>query len=143
MSLIRFSNQYPSLFDSFANNDLYDWSLSNYSKTNLTTPSVNIKESSEGFSVEVAAPGLDKTDFKVSLDYDLLTISSEKKSDQPEGTTYSRREFSYQNFARSFTLPKVADGDKISASYDNGILRVFIPKKDEAKPKPARSISIS
>ena len=144
MSLVRFTNQYPSLFDSFINNDLFNWSHNNYSKTNTTLPSINIKESPAAFEVEVAAPGFDKTDFKLELDHDVLTISSEKKIEEnKEEKNYSRREFSYQSFARSFTLPEIADGEKISAVYENGILHVEIPKKEEALPKPTRTISIS
>jgi len=79
MSLVRFSNQYPSLFDHFLNNDLFNWSNRNYSDTTL--PSVNIKEDSEGYEVEVAAPGFGKEDFKIELNNNVLTISSEKQED--------------------------------------------------------------
>jgi HSP20 family protein len=145
MTLMRFSNQYPSLFDRFFENDLFDWSSRNYSNTNTTLPSVNIKESSENFEVEVAAPGLTKDDFKIELNHNLLTISSEKEieNETKEGQQFSLREFSYQSFSRSFTLPNTADSEKIGAKYENGILRIVIPKKEEARPKPARQISIS
>lgn len=145
MSLIRFSNQYPSLFDRFFDNDLFDWSNKNFSTTNTTLPSVNIKESTDDFEVEVAAPGFSKNDFKIELNHDLLTISSDKKVENEikEGQQFSRREFSYQSFSRSFTLPNTADSEKIAARYENGILKVMIPKKEEAKPKPARQISIN
>jgi HSP20 family protein len=144
MSLVRFS-QYPSLFDRFFENDLFDWSNRNYSTTNTTLPSVNIKESTEDFEVEVAAPGFNKNDFKIELNNNLLTLSSEKKVDNEtkDGQQFTRREFSYQSFSRSFTLPNIADGDKIGAKYENGILKVTIPKKEEAKPKPAKQISIA
>jgi HSP20 family protein len=79
MSLVKFSNQFPSVFDRFFDNELFDWSNRNFSNTNTTLPSVNIKESTEGFEVELAAPGLEKNDFKIELNHDLLTISSEKK----------------------------------------------------------------
>jgi len=74
----------------------------------------------------------------------VLTISSEKQveNETKEGEQFTKREFSYQSFSRSFTLPHTADGDKIEAAYDNGILKVSIPKKEEAKPKPARTIEI-
>jgi len=145
MSLVRFSNQYPSLLNTFFNNDVFDWSLNNYSKTNTTVPSVNIKETNEAYEVEVAAPGFEKNDFKLAVDHDLLTISSEKKTENEEkdGEKYTRKEFSYQSFSRSFTLPTIADSEKINAKYDNGILNVTIPKKEEAKPKPVRTIEIS
>ncbi len=145
MSLVKFSNQYPFWFDRFLGNDLFDWTNQNYSNTNTTLPSVNIKESNETFEVEVAAPGFTKDDFKLELNHNTLTVSSEKKveNETKDGQHFTKREFSYQSFSRSFTLPNTADGEKIEAKYDNGILRVIIPKKEEAKPKPARVISIS
>jgi len=144
MSLVRFSNQLPSVFDRFFEGDLFDWSNRNFSLTNTTLPSVNIKQNADAFNVEVAAPGFNKGDFKLKLDHDLLTISSEKKVEQEnkEGEQFTKREFSYQSFTRSFTLPNTADGERIEASYDNGILSITIPKKEEAKPKPSREIEI-
>jgi HSP20 family protein len=145
MSLVRFSNHQPSVFDRFFENDLFDWSNRNYSNTNTTLPSVNIKESTDDFEVEVAAPGLAKHDFKIQLNNNLLTISSEKEIDNEtkNGQSFTQREFSYQSFSRSFTLPNTADSEKIGAKYENGILKITIPKKEEARPKPARQISIS
>ncbi len=144
MSLVRFQNQLPSMFDRFFEGDLFDWSNRNFSPTNTTLPSVNIKENNDEFKVEVAAPGFDKGDFKLELNHDLLTISSEKKVEHEtkEGEQFTKREFSYQSFSRSFTLPNTADGERIEANYENGILRVSIPKKEEAKPRPARMIEI-
>jgi HSP20 family protein len=126
-------------------NDLFDWSNRNYSDTNTTLPSVNIKESADGFEVEMAAPGFTKDDFKIELNHDLLTISSGKEiaNEKTEDQQFTLREFSYQSFNRSFTLPNSADSEKIRAKYENGILRVLIPKKEEAKPRPARQIAIS
>ena len=144
MSLVRFSNQLPSMFDRLFEGDLFDWSNRNFSLTNTTLPSVNIRENPDAFTVEVAAPGFDKGDFKLELNHDVLTISSEKQveNETKEGEHYSKREFSYQSFTRSFTLPNIADGERIDASYDKGILNVVIPKKEEAKPKPSRMIEI-
>jgi HSP20 family protein len=145
MALVKFSKQYPPLFDRFFENDLFDWSNRNYSDTRTTLPSVNIKESNDDFEVEVAAPGFTKNDFRVELNHDLLTISSDKEveNETKEGQQFSLREFSYQSFSRSFTLPNSADSDKIGAKYEDGILHIMIPKKEEAKPKPARQIAIS
>jgi HSP20 family protein len=145
MSLVKFSNQYPSLFDRFFENDLFDWSNRNYSNTNTTLPAVNIKENGDNFEVEMAAPGFSKEEFKIELNNDLLTIFSGKRleNEVQEGQTFTKREFSYQSFSRSFTLPHTADSGKIEAKYENGILRVIIPKKEEAKPLPSRQISIS
>jgi len=145
MTLLKLSHQEPSLFDRFFGNELFDWSNRNFSRTNTTLPSVNIKESTENFEVEVAAPGLTKNDFKIELNRDLLTISSEKEveNETRDGQNFSLREFSYQSFSRSFTLPNTADSEKIGAKYENGILKIVIPKKEEAKPKPARQIAIA
>jgi HSP20 family protein len=145
MSLVRFSNQFPGLFDRFFENDMFDWSNRNYSDTNTTLPSVNIKEDTEGFEVELAAPGLNKKDFKIEINNDVLTISSEKKIEKEtkEGEQFTKREFSYQSFSRSFSLPATVENEKISAKYENGILYISIPKREEAKPRPARQIAIS
>ena len=134
----------PSLFDRFFENDMFDWSNRNYSNTNTTLPAVNIKEDEDGFEVEMSAPGLDKKDFKIELNNSVLSISSEKKAENEtkEGQQFTRREFSYQSFSRSFTLPETAEGEKIKAKYENGILSVSIPKKEEAKPKPVKQIEI-
>lgn len=131
------------MFDRLFGPDMYDWSDTNYS--DKTLPSVNILENETEYRVELAAPGLDKNDFKLELNYNTLKISSEKKTENetPEGKFFTRREFSYQSFVRTFTLPQAADSDKIEAVYDKGILSVLIPKKEEAKPKPVRTIGIN
>lgn len=145
MTLVKFTNRYPSFFDRFFDSELFDWTSRNYSETNTTIPSVNIKESDNDFEVEMAAPGFTKNDFRVELNHDILTVSSEKKveNETREGQEFTKREFSYQSFCRSFTLPYTVDNQKISASYDNGILKVLIPKKEEAKTRPPRTIEIS
>jgi HSP20 family protein len=137
---------FGSLIDQFFNNDFFDWSNRNFSVTNTTLPAVNIKEDNDKFQVEVAAPGLKKEDFKVEVNHNVLSISSEKREEKTEGQeggTYTRREFSYQSFVRSFSLPESVDADKIEASYNDGVLVLNIPKREEAKPKPARLIQIS
>lgn len=140
-------NRFPMLFDDFFNQDLFNWSNSNFSDTNTTIPAVNIKETPENYQVEVAAPGLTKNDFNVELDGNLLTISSEKTQETEDpgtGERYARKEFSYQSFCRTFNLQKdVVDIDKIEARYENGLLNLMIPKKEEAKQKPPRQIQIS
>lgn len=148
MSIIKRNELFPSLnlFDDFFSRDLWNHGLNNNSSTNTTIPLVNIKETNENFEVEMAAPGMSKNDFKVELDGNTLTITSEKKnqSKENEGERYTRREFSYLSFQRSFQLPKdVVDADKIEAKYENGVLRLAIPKKEEAKPKPPKMIQIS
>src|SRR6188474_221072 len=131
-------NPLPMLFDDFLDRDLFNWNNSNFSDTNTTIPAVNIKETADGYEVEVAAPGMTKKDFKVELDGNALTISSEKSDqiEERENENYSRKEFSYQSFQRTFNLQKdVVDMDKIEAKYENGLLRLLIPKKEEAKQK--------
>jgi HSP20 family protein len=144
MSLVKFSNQFPTLFDRFFDNDLFDWSNKNFSLTNTTLPSVNILEDDNSYEVEMAAPSLNKDDFKIELNNDVLTISSEKQTENEtkEGQRYTRKEFSYQSFSRSFTLPDSVDNDKIKAKYENGVLRVIIPKREDAKPRPVKQIAI-
>lgn len=135
----------PSFFDNFLSRDWMDWNESNFSTTNSTLPAVNIRENEELFMIEMAAPGLTKESFKVNFERNRLIISSELKEEKNEnGDKYSRHEFSYQSFQRSFVLPEgIVDGDKISAKYNNGILLVSIPKREEVKPKPAREIDIA
>ena len=150
MSIIKrnngFSTDMPALFNDFFTRDLWNWGLSNNSTTNTTIPATNIREDNDNFYVEVAAPGMTKDDFKVELDGTILTIRSEKENrqEQKEGEKYSRREFSYQSFQRIFNLQKgVVDVEKIEAKYENGLLHLVIPKKEEAKPRPPRMIRIS
>jgi HSP20 family protein len=148
MSLIKrngaSSPAFPALFDDFFSRDLFNWNNSNFSTTQTTIPSVNIKETTEAFEVELAAPGMEKTDFNVELNGNQLTISSVKQhSEEKEEQHYSRREFSYQSFQRSFVLPKdVVDEDRIEAKYEKGLLHLTIPKKEEAKQKGPRRIEI-
>ena len=145
MSLIKRSQNIPSLSRFFDDDFNREWGLSNFSDSG-TLPAVNIKETKEEFNVEMAAPGMNKDDFKVELDGNMLTISSEKSGqhDQDNGDEkFSRCEFSYQSFQRSFSLPKdVVDSDKIEAHYENGVLKLRIPKKEEAKQRPPRKIEI-
>ncbi len=135
---------FPSLFDNFFTRDLLDWNNSNYSGADTTLPAVNIKENDDSFTIEVAAPGLQKDDFTIHLDRNRLVISSEKREEKNESQDkYTRREFSYQSFRRTFTLPETTvDGDKINARYTDGILVITLPKKEEVKPKPPRAIEI-
>lgn len=133
------------LFDDILTKDLFNWGFNNNSSTNTTLPSVNIVESRDAFSVEMAAPGMEKSDFNVVLDNEVLTIQCERKDAQEQDEkSFVRREFWYQSFQRTFHLPKsVVDGSKIKATYENGILSIMIPKKEEAKTLPMREIKVS
>lgn len=150
MTLIRKSDNYPvwsNFFNDFFSNNWADWNTNNYAEFNSTLPSVNVKETEDYFNVEMAVPGMVKEDFKVELNNSYLTISAEKKSEtenkEVKKEHYTRREFSYCNFSRTFSLPDVVENDKIEAKYENGILSVSIPKREEAKPKPVRLIDIA
>ncbi len=150
MTLARLSNNlfptFPSFFDNFFENDMMDWNNSNYSDSNSTLPAVNVKETENDFLIEVAAPGLNKEDFKVSYDNGRLSICSEKKNEkeEKEGEKITRKEFSYQSFNRSFSVSEnVVDAEKIHADYKDGILHISLPKREEVKPKPAKQIAIN
>lgn len=131
-----------NLFDDFFTRDLFNWPSN--SSTGTTIPKVNVFETDTEFHVEMAAPGMTKNDFKVELDNNMLTISSQKTYENvdEENKNYQRREFSYQAFERTFNLPESAEADKISAKYADGILSLVIPKKEETKRKPVKTIKI-
>lgn len=140
MSIVkRNSLFFPSLM-----NDLVrpDW-FGGMENLNTNLPAVNIKNNTENFELELAVPGGKKDDFKIEVDNDVLTISNEVKSEKEDTKeNYSRREFSYSSFKRVFTLPETVDGTKIDAAYENGILKLTLPKKEEALPRPKRLITI-
>ncbi|WP_370899745.1 Hsp20/alpha crystallin family protein [Chryseobacterium gossypii] len=134
----------PYLLNSFFNTDLFDWSDKNFGKFEDTLPSVNVKETEDRYEIEVAAPGVNKEDFKIELHGNLLRISSESKTeheDKDEKGNYTRREFNYRSFNRSFTLPDSVDDQNIEADYQNGILKIQIPKKENTR-QSARQITI-
>lgn len=148
MSLIRRNRDtfplFPTLFDDFFDRPLLNGGKGNFSSTSTTIPSVNVKETADAFEVEMAAPGMQKNDFNITLDGNTLTISSEREhKDEREDGRYSHQEFSYQSFQRSFVLPKdVVEEEGIIARYENGVLHLTIPKKEEAKQKAPRRIEI-
>jgi HSP20 family protein len=136
MTLVKFNNnRNNALLPGF--NDVFE-SIFNDTFLNdrmvARVPAVNISESENNYHVELAAPGLKKDDFKLNLDDNTLTISVEQSSDhQDNQKNYSKREYSYSSFVRSFTLPESADDSQIDASYTDGILRIDIAKREEAK----------
>jgi len=147
MSLIKRNeaNWLPSVFD-----DMFkaDWlgGTTNVNSIGTSIPAVNIQESDDNFMVEVAAPGKTRNDFNIELDNDILTISSEEKKENEtteKNGRYTRKEFSYSNFKRAFSLPETVDNEKIAASYENGVLVINLPKKEEAKVQAKRMIEIS
>ncbi len=144
MTLIRRTNNlFPSVFDDFFGRDWLGTAAD--LATPKTLPAVNIKETEGNFEVELFSPGLNKKDFKIELEDNGLTISYEKedvKEDKEADGSYRRREFSYNSFKRSFSLPKTVESDKIKAKYKDGILTLTIPKIEE-KQKLSRLIEIS
>ncbi len=139
--LAKFNRTYPIFMDDFFGRDFYPV---NYESNGFKSlPAVNITEDDNGYTIEVAAPGLNKKDFKIDLDKNSLTIASVKEDKQEESNErYTRREFRYANFSRCFRLPETVDSEKITATHKDGILYVNIPKMEEAKVKPARQIAI-
>ncbi len=147
MSLMKRNENLPAwwnFFNEFFNRNWPDWKTRNFEEINTTLPSVNIIEGPDYYEVEMAVPGLKKKDFKIELNHGILTISSSKKnkSETKKGQQFTRREFSYQSFRRSFNLPDTVESEKISAKYQDGILKVTIPKKQDAKGRIVKSIEI-
>lgn len=132
----------PSMFDDFITRDFFRPSFSN---TGVSTPAVNIIETADDFRLEMVAPGMKKDAFDVTLQDDVLTISYEHEDNREgerHGWKYRTREYNYHSFSRSFSLPETVNAGKIEAKYENGILNLIIPKKDEARSAPARQIPI-
>ena len=140
MSLVKRNNLiFPSLMNDILNPDWFG----GMENMNRNIPAVNIQEDETSFHIEFAVPGFKKEDFNIELDNDVLTVSSElKESSENKQEKFTRKEFSYASFKRAFTLPETVDGSKINATYEDGILKLLVPKKEEALPKPKRLIDI-
>lgn len=150
-TLIKRNGGFPSLFSDWINpasllpSDFMDLesTLTPFSRLGLNLPSVNVKETPKEFVLEMAAPGLTRKDFKVEVDNNTLCISSEKEEEKKEeNKDYTRREFSYNSFSRSFTLPDNVKENNVEAKYDNGILKVTIPKKEITPVKAPKAIAV-
>jgi len=145
MTLVKLNNDlfpaFSNLFEDFFGRD--DEMTPTMNRWNRM-PAVNIREDDNNYHLELAAPGLKKDDFKITLDNNLLTIETEMKDEKEVNKqNYSRKEFNYHAFRRSFTLPESADNEKIDAKYKDGVLNLMIPKKEESRVKPQRTIKIS
>jgi HSP20 family protein len=136
MNLVKFNNDrsntlmpgFNDVFDSIFNDTFFN------DRMVARVPAVNISETENNYHVELVAPGLKKEDFKLNLERNVLTISVKQLSEQNgDVKNYSKREYSYSSFVRSFTLPETADDSKIDATYTDGILRIDIAKREEAK----------
>ncbi|WP_370635284.1 Hsp20/alpha crystallin family protein [Pedobacter sp. Leaf170] len=137
MTLVKFNpeKKNSALLPGF--NDMFESVLGDtfFSDRRISNvPAANISESDAAYHIELAAPGLKKEDFTVSVERNTLKISSEQKSENNmEGRNYNRKEFGYSSFTRLFTLPESSDVEKIQAVYTDGVLNLNIPKKEEAK----------
>ncbi|ACP20988.1 hypothetical protein Aasi_1697 [Candidatus Amoebophilus asiaticus 5a2] len=132
-----------NLWEDFLGKDITD--LPNNWKTGASVPAVNIVEKSDKFLVQLAIPGMDRNDFKINIDNGVLSVASEKEEEHEEKdkeSKYTRREFCYQSFKRSFTLPESVQADKIEAKYENGILEIILPKHEVARVKPVKQIPV-
>lgn len=132
----------PSIFEDLFN----DNHLTNVSNFGSTLPAVNIKETTDDFLLEVAIPGKKKEDFTIELDQNVLTISSESKDEKEETSNdgkFTRKEFNYASFKRAFSLPETVEQEKIDAIYENGVLHITVPKREESKQKQKRMIAVS
>lgn len=143
MSLIKRS-EWPSyegsLLSNFFDDDKF---LSSPWLRGQSVPAVNVKENDNNFEVELAAPGFRKEDFQISADNGLLTISAERKEEnEKQENNYTRREFGYSSFSRSFRLPDHVDQENISAKFSDGVLRMIIQKNEKAKAKKPKTIQI-
>ena len=133
------------------NVNTFERALDEFFKPNFSSPAfsgqkpmVNVVESDDNFKLEVAAPGLNKEDFKISIEKDQLIVSASREDKKEETTEkYARREFNFTSFKRSFYLPETINGEAIAANYENGILTLTLPKKEEAKEKGPRVVEVA
>lgn len=143
LPVFKTNTNLPGIADNFFSRNLWEDFFNE--KEWSSSPDVNIMESNDHYEVEIAAPGLEKKDFRIDLKDNVLTVSSEKETETKErkGLKVVRREFSYSSFSRSFVIPEGVDFSKIQASHSNGILKIELPKKEEFKNQEPRQISIS
>lgn len=137
---------WPSLFDNGWMEKFFNAPLDEFFTMGkvMNVPAVNVSETDKEFRLLIAAPGMDKNDFKVEAMDDLLTIRAEKEKEvKEENVRFNRREYNYSSWTRSFTLPENCDASKIDASYVNGELKIMIPKIEVAVPKKIKNISVN
>lgn len=132
---------FDQLFDAVVRND-QSITPAQYAQQ-YRQPAANVIETPEAFLIDIAAPGLSKQDFEIKLDKDVLRVSASKEEKTEGEGKVRRQEFSYFRFERKFTLPEIVDSEAISASYTDGILKITLPKKPEARPLPPRAIEIA
>src|SRR2546423_11054850 len=138
--LVKFNTAptFRSMLDNFWGNAMFDDDVLKQNRM----PAVNVKENEKDYEIELAAPGMKKEDFRIDVENGILTISAEKKEEKEQKEDkYTRREFSYSSFNRSFSLPQNVDENNIKARYENGVLYLTVSKQEEEKPKK-KSISL-
>lgn len=143
-TLVKFNPTAPVAFNNFVD-QFFNRNIANFigADAAITNPSVNVIETKEAFRVEVAAPGLEKQDFKLHLEKDILTISAQKEhKEEVKEERFTRREFNFSAFKRSFTLPEHVDVNGINAAYNNGVLSINLPKKEEVINNASRAIEV-
>lgn len=150
MDLVRSRAGLPSLLSdwlapgSILGRDFFDMDFDTLpARLGVNVPSVNIIETPKAYQLEVAAPGLERKDFKIEVESHTLRISAEKEEEKKESNGYTRKEYSFNSFTRSFTLPEDVKESDIDAKYENGILKVSVPKVKETPTKPAQKIPVS
>jgi HSP20 family protein len=142
-ALTKPGERMPSVFDDFFKpwNEWFD--NGNLWNRTINIPAVNITDNKEDFQVSLAVPGMKKDDFKIDVDGNMLTISSEKEETKEEkDKKFTRKEYNYSSFSRSFTLPDEINREKIDAKYEDGVLKIMLPRKEEAKIKAAKHIAV-
>jgi HSP20 family protein len=135
----------PFVFDDYFKpwNEWFDNGNSNLWGTAMNIPAVNITEHKDAYEVSLAVPGMKKDDFKIDVAGNMLTISSEKEENKEEkDKKFTRKEYNYSSFSRSFTLPEEINREKIHAKYDNGILKISLPRKEAATKLTAKNIAV-
>jgi len=143
-ALTKASERIPAFFDDFFKpwNEWFGNGGSLWNRA-LTVPAVNITENKDEYQVAVAVPGMKKDDFKIDVDGNMLSISCEKEESKEEkDKTFTRKEYNYSSFSRSFTLPVEVNKEKIDAKYEDGVLKLSLPRKEEVKKPAAKQIAV-
>jgi HSP20 family protein len=139
------SDLFPSVFNEFFQpwNEWFDHSKGDLWGNVLSVPAVNIVEAKDAYKVSLAIPGMKKDDFNINVEGNMLTISSETKEEKEEkDEKFTRKEYNYSSFSRSFTLPDGVMQDKIAAKYEDGVLKLTLPKTEETRKIPAKHIAV-
>jgi HSP20 family protein len=143
-ALTKTNDRTPAFLGDFFSplNEWFDNSTNFWNRT-LCTPAVNIMENKDEYSISLAVPGMKKDDFKINIDGNMLSISCQKDETREEkDKKFTRKEYSYTSFSRSFTLPDEVKKEMIDASYEDGLLKISLPRKEEVKKPAAKQIAV-